>query len=663
MKPSRLLIKLSHHQKLCFLVLLMMIPFILGVLSPDAWWATHFISFLPVKWSIPICLGTPIFTIFLLRRAHLTARMGHYVSKVGNFPNFVVVIVSVAYAIVFYQFPIVQDYYGNARSFIPGLNQQINELSANFLAEMFRFKLEPGNGRHGVMQFYALVSYVSGLNLNQVFLWMGSLFGGAFIALWLYMVQRFVTHRAWKTCLALCGLTSPFLLIFFGHLDTYAPLYFLLLFWWLLYIRQARSGSISLLFGLVVLLLIGIRFHSLMYLMCPALGLLFLRQFGEASMIQQRLSNLKGLLLYIYLPICLLGLIGYFFILKDYNDPRTLENFTNMERLFLPLISPEPPLDKYNLLSWNHIFDFVNITFFWSSVSVFLSLVLLTFYIDRLRENRIETNAIILTLLLVVSFLFMFNPLMSMPMDWDLFVFPAPLLLVLLLLGFEKVVETGIESIFVVPALILGLLSIPTFVVTANRDMHSYRMESVGIHVYKSYYAHSSDYMLYGLQMIPNNPELYMQRKASLIDKLKPDAKLGRDPKFASLLLDNGYYKLKYMDRMIEAKRDFEAAVQYDPNSNKSWLYLMEANFAIQDFNSAFSNAEHLVLGAHPDRPTAIRFAIHCALEAELYDKALFYSNMFVQDHPENAFIQNIKARLENDDKVDELKTLFKTKE
>ena len=57
---------------------------------------------------------------------------------------------------------------------------------------------------------------------------------------------------------------------------------------------------------------------------------------------------------------------------KDYNDPRTLTDFKDIDRLFLPVFSPEPPLDRYNLFSLNHILDYLNMMLMWSPAALFL---------------------------------------------------------------------------------------------------------------------------------------------------------------------------------------------------------------------------------------------------------------------------------------------------
>ncbi len=65
--------------------------------------------------------------------------------------------------------------------------------------------------------------------------------------------------------------------------------------------------------------------------------------------------------------------------------------------------------------------------------------------------------------------------------------------------------------------------------------------------------------------MIPNDPELYMKRKARLIKDLKSHAIPGKDEKYAELLIDNGIYKLQFLNQAEEAKKYFEEALYYAP--------------------------------------------------------------------------------------------------
>ena len=145
----------------------------------------------------------------------------------------------------------------------------------------------------------------------------------------------------------------------------------------------------------------------------------------------------------------------------------------------------------------------------------------------------------LLNLVLIAGFLFAINPLFSMPMDWDLFMFPVPILLVLIALMFS---HFGTEAIS--RNLLLGLFGfifccIPVFGVFISKPASSQRIERVGIHVFKTYYIHSSTYLLHTLSQEENlSLEEYHLRTDHILEQLAPYATAGNDEEYGNLLLD-----------------------------------------------------------------------------------------------------------------------------
>ena len=169
----------------------------------------------------------------------------------------------------------------------------------------------------------------------------------------------------------------------------------------------------------------------------------------------------------IYIPICFVGAFLYFFVFQDYKDPRLLQDFRDIDRLFLPLLSPAPPLDRYNLFSINHIFDYFNIMMLWSPPALFLLVIIGLFYRKQINWKTPQIVITGLTFLLFTTFLFMINPLFSMPMDWDLFSLPAPILLIFVLALLKDVQPTNLAGKILPGCLALAILSLPTFIVNA----------------------------------------------------------------------------------------------------------------------------------------------------------------------------------------------------
>jgi tetratricopeptide (TPR) repeat protein len=197
------------------------------------------------------------------------------------------------------------------------------------------------------------------------------------------------------------------------------------------------------------------------------------------------------------------------------------------------------------------------------------------------------------------------------------------------------------------------------FAVNASVVPHSYRLESVGIRVYRTYYEHAAKYIHYALSLIRDDPELYLERKRNVLNKLKPYAIPGNDIKYASLLTDNGYYYLRRAKEYERAREYFRRAQTYSPDYGLNLVYLMEANFQLKDFVNAYKNAAELIRLGHPDERKALRFGIHCALEAGLRAKAQEHCEAYLADFPDDEMIQMVNERLAGNGNIEELKALF----
>ena len=135
------------------------------------------------------------------------------------------------------------------------------------------------------------------------------------------------------------------------------------------------------------------------------------------------------------------------------------------------------------------------------------------------------------------AFLFLFNPLLTMMIDWDVFCIPGPLLLVFIALVAKQVQnENFFAKKLLAPTIGLALMTVPIFAVNANRESLSYRLESVGIRTFKTYYEWSGKYIHQALGLIENDMDLYLKRKAEILEKLKSYTVPGKDFKYAQLL-------------------------------------------------------------------------------------------------------------------------------
>jgi len=305
-------------------------------------------------------------------------------------------------------------------------------------------------------------------------------------------------------------------------------------------------------------------------------------------------------------------------------------------------------------------------------------------------------------------------------MDWDLYCLPVPLAFVLLALLLEKLSLTHHLKNIAFTSGGLAVLCLPYFIVLFMNKMHSQRVESVGVHVYKTYYLHADTYLLYALQMLDDDA-LYQSRKQNLITKLKPFTRKPFDVGFSNLLLDEGinYYREKKLEkartlflsalnhdpsstttrdylnktnlelythgyqtpkhhkassdslitRGLYASRtqnlnnkalgDFERATHYDPTNPSISMSKMQVFFKLKNYEKALNAAKQLIAFKYPSEKEALRYGIHCALEAEKYDKALSFSKQFLEIWNDDTFIASIYHDLTTNTEIAKLKNKF----
>lgn len=495
---------------------------------------------------------------------------------------------------------------------------------------------------------------------NMGFKWMDTVFGVCFGWVWLSGVKHLVRNPTWQLLWALAGLCAPFMLIYFGHIDTYASVFLGLLAWLLVLVHQLENRSKRLLWGLLVGLLICIKLHPLNVMLAPIWVLACISSYDKRQSFGFLLTY-KGLATILVIPAFVIGFILYFLVFEDHIDERSLQNIRDFDRLFLPILSPDPPLDRYNMFSWNHIVDYVNVVMSWSPIAWCLVLGLV---VTKAREIDWEDHRILLVgafLVLLVCFLFAINPLVSMPMDWDLFSIPIIPLLVLGLLVTRQLERSGHQpgATVVGNSVAVALLVVPAFVVNATPTLLSHRLETVGIHVFKTYYEHGREVIYFSQNMIDRTPEELLQRKRSVAEQLAPYANVGKDPSYATLLTDLGAHQLVEMHDPRAALETLRQGPRYYPNHRDNLLFQVQAYYILGEYKTAASMSMDLVRLNYPSRQKALRMSIHLALEAEEYQLAQRQAVAYLAEFPDDPTIKEILRRLSNNDRVETVKEMF----
>ena len=637
--------------------------YVAGMMFPDLWWTTHGLAFLPSFWKyfFLITAGLLMFSPWIWPEGISVShdQLQLFSDKYGKW---VIGIVVLMMAVLMYQFPIANDYYGDSFKVIKHLNQRVNEIPPLTNDAFFSYSLSPWEGHTTILAIVTYIAYFSGITYGNAFLWLDVICGSLFVLLWLSFIRYYLKLAMWRLIMGLAGITAPFMLIYFGHIESYAPVFLFFLGWLTLAMAYLKTKNARFLWGLIPLLLICIKLHPVALLFAPAWLLLLLNHYAEKISWSERVLSLRGIAGWILLPIFTAGAVLYFFVFEDYKDPRHLNEMAmEFDHLFLPILSPEPPLDKYNLLSANHIFDYLSEWLLWSPVALFVmwALILLP---SKMSWSNMSVKITGLTLILFASLFFMINPLLSMPIDWDLMAIPAPVLLVLVVALVGEMPEKRLAYRLWPSCLGLVLLSIPLFVVHVNSHMHTHRLESVGVRMYQSYYEWSSKVLQIALDM-PTYPsrEAYEERKQQLLDKLKPYAIPEKDFEYARLLINEGRYYLRQAKNYPLALAILKEAEGYFPMEKNGLLYLMEVNFLLKKYAEAFTYSQKLIQIQYPDEKKSLAMAIQCALEAGEYEEAGNIAGFYINKWGEqdNQTITRVLNGLSSGENIEELKELF----
>ncbi|MEM0999581.1 MAG: hypothetical protein AAGN35_21160 [Bacteroidota bacterium] len=632
--------------------------YLLGTLFPDAWWGTHYFAYVsPAMATGGLLLALALIVLPLVLDP---ARLIDAFPQLRGATSWTVALgISGIVALLLWQFPLVDDNYGNAETYHRVLNDPVTNLPAGFWGALFSFEWRPDQGREGAFFLVNAVAYLRGMTILEGYRLVGALCGFGWVLSWLRFGQTFLAPGPVRLLFAIAALGSPILLVFMGHLESYALVFLLLGLWMQQLLRAVHLNNTFALWSLLPLWLLGERFNPLFLLLLPVMGLAFLYHYAGKYAWVAKWQTVRGMATTLLLPLLGLGLIGYFFVLEDHADPRILDDFDTVERLFLPIFSPAPPLDRYNVQSFNHLFDLFNVLVFGAPPLLF-GLVALVGGKRKILVSSPVLAIVTLAWALITAMLFMINPLFSLPMDFDLYLIAVPVslgLLAALLVQFSE--DAWIKSLLPI-ALGLSLLVVPAFTVNVSKQAHWQRLESVGKYVFKTYYLHSGRYILYALNKSELPVEEYLARKAAIIDELRPFALPEFDLKFGELLLDQAIILNRSNSGDLRATRAaFVEAARHIYLESEQVLALTELHFRLGESADAHRNVEELIKRGYPTLDMAYRMGVHTALEAGLYDKAAAHCREYILMVPEDTMIQEVLNRLETNDRVDELRYLF----
>jgi hypothetical protein len=626
---------------------------LLGAFFPVDFWGVHHLRFLDLPQKV---------TIFLIAFAAILIPnvLDRYQKprKIGGATNWLRQLLPYLGAALFAFFiienPVAYDPYGDAVNFEKNLSK-IARMDPTVMSTLLGFSLDAWSGQKTMEALVSLISNYNQITIGETFKLIDLVCGVGFAFFWIYFLTQQLNNLFLILSVSIIGLTAPFMLSFFGRFEIYPPALLFLLMWGLVLLKYLKGKKITWLSLLIVLNILCIKAHPMAVLLLPST--IFLIATRISPQVQSKL-NWYNALRYVFIPITVAGSVLYFLVFGDHIDDRSLQQDTmQYDHLFLPLFSPDTPLDRYNLLSFNHIWDFLNLMFLWSPAAIFI--ILTGILLGKAKDTFTRPGFILIAapFILFSVLLFVINPVLSMPMDWDLYSLPAPFLLILSVL-FLSSMKSKLVGQLLPPALAIAVLGSSFIVLHGSKPQIANRLESVAIRVNKTYYEWTMNILERADSIAGLTPEEIYNNRERLDIIIRPNAVIGVDREFSELLRHQAKYLYEVKKDFASAKKTMTEAVLYDSINGNSQMTLMEINFLEGDKKQAYFYSTKLLQLKHPSEEKALQMAIHCALEAELYSSALQHSRRFLTNWS-NPVVQQVHDRIVSGKNIDQLKLLY----
>ncbi len=618
----------------------------LGLFFPDQFWAFHFPAFLPDATGEILLIACVILTVYAHKKGLLNSWNVEVKKEKDSLLRYGLPILAV---IFFYQFPMYADIYGDAHFLVPDPNSYMEVLDPKYTDKLLSFDLlDPKIGSATITGLIATMSYGLVMTIGESFRFFDAVCGGLYVFFMLGLIMRASTVRLRRLLMVLLVIGTPLIQVFCGHFEVYAPVYALIAGFWFFVARFYEKPGRARLLLVFLMVLINIKFHITGWILLPVALLVLFNHFR----VSKGNPGLKWgtVVKYVLLPLYLIGILVYVFVTKSVFGKRQYTSDTIYDVLFLPVSGSDPaPLDRYNLFSPSHFFDYFSSWFMWSASAIFILLVLLIAYRKKINWSHPILILSGTLLLLYLPFFFVLNPLYSMPADWDLIGIPGITLLVFAMhaLGaFEE--EAGKQPIMarmLAPLLGFTIIALTFVMVNSNRNMQAERFVSMGKYQFKTYWIGTSSYIMSGVFQFETNEEKSRIHQ-QVVEDLRPYACKGNDPEYAEIIVQLSIY-------FREVKLDFNKAIElleeahdYAPLLRNTTYQLVLTYYKKGDYKRAMEYVPMLVKMEYPNPDKALRVAIHTAIQAEAYGEAENYCEKFLELWPEDEFINEVYHQL-----------------
>ena len=632
---KKTLIPESMHVTIVAMVVLFL--YVVALIFPDNWWGLHYPAFLGGIGVLIIVVAVGL-TLYGSKFSMWEDLKG---KNIGGNRWLWTIALTIISGIFFSQMPIFNDVYGDALSIIPDPEFIVTEFDERNWGIMFSFDLTNLKlGTDTTVSIAVWLSYAREMELQEAFAIIGVVCGMGYVFFMLASFNRIAKDSMQRLLFALMVLGSPIVLNFCGHIEIYGPVLFLLSVFWYVLIRFVEKPSWIL--GIIVFLvcIMNMKFHvtGALTILIFALSALYLCLQSKGKSVGWKNFGLTTLGLFL-----IGGFSFYVLVTKSVFATRTYNADNLTDAIFLPIKAAEQaPLNRYNLFSWNHIFDYFNMAFLWSAVAIIIVVAALIFKRKAVNWNHplVMTSGLAFIICFVVFFVL--NPLLGMPTDFDLMSIPALALMVFAVSIITQMKANEGESrnytsFLIGPAAGLFIIGLTGVFVNADEESEADRVITYAKYHYKTYWIGAITPLRNGIAM-KQSEDQHKELKKALVE-LEPFSVKGNDIQYAALLNEMGRYYENVERDTTEAHRYYLRSESYDKTLLTNMYDLTRTYLAKGEYSEANDRVQNLIYNKYPSEGVALEMAMELSKQLEDKEALVEYAFLFLKSNPENATV------------------------
>lgn len=554
-----------------------------GVVMPGVFWATDaWACFGLASWWVWLGVGA---AWVLLGRSHAGMGSG-WIWAIG---------LGLLFSVVAMPF----DVYGESAKLFNRLDEFPTAISDGAFDSISALTLGPWSGQDFTLGLVEVIAVLLGSSFRQAFVLLDSVCMVAFALAAFSFVRHWIGDKKEQKIWLMVILSAPFVVNFMGHTEINAPALTTQLIALHVLMKPGKKWVA------VLVWLIALKFHASALLFLPVL----IGQICNTNWTANRA------VLWVFTPLFLGFLVLYVFVFEDYNDPRELQSIAMAyDRLFLPVIPAEEPLHRYHMFSLSHFWDMIMEFMLW--VPAMLAPIL-AFKWRGMKMSQPAWRGFIM-MIPYMGLFFVTNPLLSMPMDWDLFSFPAVPFLVFCIIFFH-------DQIKLTPTLKTAMIVASSLQLTWM-VMHT-QSESIGRHlvnsshwIHRSYYEWAANTLQWGIRAQEVGPEdsyeIMRQSHASMEGSYTWD----RERSWIAIQLAKT--SMHDFDDLETARIWLDAAYEHSPLDGFNTTVEMEWSYLSGNFAKAYFWAMKRMNDGIVSPVDGWLAALHCAAAGQLKPEA-----------------------------------------